>query len=51
MEVNMCNTDDWLNDLQFTALKQLYHNFNEAFQYLPDYIKAAYYARLYSNGG
>ena len=51
MEVSMANTDDWLNDVQFTALKQLYHNFNEAFQYLPDYIKAAYYARLYSNGG
>lgn len=47
----MSNTDDWLNDCQFAALMQLYHNFNEAFQYLPEYIKAAYYTRLYSTGG
>lgn len=47
----MSNTDDWLNDVQYAALQQLYHNFNEAFIQLPDYIRAAYYARLYSNGG
>lgn len=51
MEVSMSNTDDWLNNVQYAALQQLYHNFNAAFIQLPDYIQAAYYARLYSNGG
>ena len=39
---------NWLNDLQFKALQELYHNFDVAFRALPDYIQAAYYARLYS---
>lgn len=42
------NPNDWLNDKQYEALQQLYHEFNEAFLQLPEYIKEAFYIRLYS---
>lgn len=36
-----------LNDKEYEALLNLFHQFNAAFNYLPDYIKSAYFARLY----
>lgn len=39
--------EDWLTDTEYKALCELFHQFNAAFSYLPDYIKSAYYARLY----
>lgn len=42
------NQNDWLNDKQYQALLSLYNEFKEAFNYLPDYIKDAFYTRLYS---
>lgn len=42
------NPNDWLNDKQYKAVLSLYNEFNEAFIQLPDYIKEAFYARLYS---
>ena len=41
------NPNDWLNDKQYEALQHLYHEFNEAFLQLPDYIRAAFFTRLY----
>ena len=40
--------NNWLNDTQYKALLELYNNFNIAFQALPQYIREAFYARLYS---
>ena len=39
---------DWLDNKQYAALAELFHNFDIAFKALPEYIKEAYYARLYS---
>lgn len=39
--------DDWLDNVQYKALLELYNNFNAAFKALPEYIKQAFYARLY----
>lgn len=36
-----------LNNKEYEALLNLFHQFNAAFNYLPDYIKSAYFARLY----
>lgn len=38
---------DWLTDKEYAALMELFHEFNAAFNYLPDYIKDAYFTRLY----
>ena len=43
------NPNGWLNDKQYKAVLSLYNEFNEAFIQLPNYIKVAFYARLYSN--
>lgn len=44
------NENDWLNDKQYKALLELYHEFNEAFIALPPYMQQAFYARLYNKG-
>ena len=36
-----------LDNKEYEALLNLFHHFNAAFNCLPDYIKSAYYARLY----
>jgi hypothetical protein len=41
------NAENWLNDKEYEALLQLYHNCNNAFVTLPEYWKEAFYARLY----
>lgn len=37
-----------MSDKQYSILLDLFHEYNEAFNALPDSIKQAYYARLYS---
>lgn len=39
---------DWLNDKEYAALLNLYHDYHAAFQALPEYMQQAYYIRLYS---
>lgn len=46
--MNQHNTNDWLDDKQYKALLNLYHDFKPAFQALPEYIQSAFYTRLYS---
>lgn len=48
MNAENSNSNDWLNDKEYAVLCELFHEFNAAFNYLPEYIKAAYYAKLYS---
>ena len=36
-----------LTEKQYKALCELFHEYNEAFKSLPEYILAAYYKRLY----
>lgn len=38
---------DWLTNEEYAALMELFHEFNAAFNYLPDYIKDAYFTRLH----
>ena len=38
----------WLTDKEYSALLNLYHEYNDAYLYLPDYIQLAFKARLFS---
>ncbi len=40
------NSDDWLTDIEYKVLLELYHTFYAAFVHMPDYIKDAFYRRL-----
>ena len=40
--------EDWLTNKEFEVLLELFHQFNAAFNYLPDYIRNAYQVRLMS---
>lgn len=41
-------SEDWLSDIEYKALLELYNNYNTAFKALPDYMQSAFYARLYN---
>ncbi len=43
------NNKDWLSNTEYKVLLDLYNEFHNAFIYLPDYIKEAFYIRLYSS--
>lgn len=43
----MSNPNNWLDDKQYEALQLLYHDFRAAFNELPQYMKTAYYTRMY----
>lgn len=42
------DADDYLTDKEYAAISHLYNEFNTAFIFLPEYMKAAYFKRLYA---
>lgn len=49
--MSVFSSDDWLSDIEWKALFELYNNYHTAFTFLPAYIQEAFFVRLHNRKG